>query len=109
MLASVISGSELPLSVQITPGFIGDVDLTCPLTSQPATANVSGGRGPFNYLWSAVSGGSGITINSPTSQTTTFTVNSSGAKSGTYRCTVTDADLTVKFDEINVTLECGIA
>jgi hypothetical protein len=67
-----------------------------PITTAAATATVTGGTGPYAYAWSAViGGGSGVwTINSPSSQTTTFTCTDTGLgdfASQDFICTVTDS------------------
>lgn len=56
-------------------------------TTSSVTANVSGGRGVYTYLW--VSSGTGCTITSPTASTTTFTGSSVAGNTSIY-CAVTD-------------------
>ena len=56
-------------------------------TTSSVTANVSGGRGVYTYLW--VSSGTGCTITSPTAATTTFTGSSVAGNTSIY-CAVTD-------------------
>lgn len=62
-----------------------------PLTTNSVTVTPSGGTAPYTYAWSFVSGDT-VTINSPTSATTTFTGDPVGYSvlSSVYRCTVTD-------------------
>ena len=56
-------------------------------TTSSVTANVSGGRGIYTYLW--VSSGTGCTITSPTAATTTFTGSSVTGNTSVY-CAITD-------------------
>jgi hypothetical protein len=53
-----------------------------------------GAGGPYTYVWNLVSGGTGITITSSTSQDTSFSGNvgpGTPTLSGSYAVTVTDA------------------
>lgn len=63
-----------------------------PWQSDFITGTPINGAGPFNYSWAWVSGGSGITINSPTSPTTILSIANPQPPgySGTLRCTITD-------------------
>jgi hypothetical protein len=59
----------------------------------PTEVTASGGTGPYTYAWTWLSGGTGITIDFPTFNDTTFTAtnNLDGTiLTGTARCTVTD-------------------
>lgn len=97
----------VPLTVDISPNSINEVDGNCPFTSSSLTGQGSGGVPSYTYAWAFISGGAGITINSPSSQSTTFTITSTGLKSGTVRCTVTDQNTDTAIDTASVTLECG--
>jgi len=105
----VADGRKRPLSVNVTPSSISDVDTVCPLTSDPITATAVGGRQSYTYAWAFTAGGGGMTINSPTSSVTTVTVSSEGFRSGTLRCIVTDADFDTASDSMSINLECGLA
>jgi len=72
------------------------------------TGNVTGGTGPFTFAWARVSGDI-FTINSPSSQITTFSTSGAAGsiQFGVYRFTVTDngdgnaeesADIDVTFE-----------
>ena len=73
----------------------------------PTTATISGGTGPYSILWTFHSGGTGITIDTPTFDDTTFSGshNLDGTTLfGTARCTVTDATSATAFDDVEVQL-----
>lgn len=100
----------LPLTLSATGGSGSAASST--VTGNTATATPSGGLAPFTYSWVHLSGAT-MTINTPSSASTTFTA--SGVADGatvtaTFRCTATDslgstatADLTV-----NLTNRTGI-
>ncbi len=83
-------------------GGVGPATLTTPST----LVSVSGGTPSYTHSWAFVSGGSGITINSPVSPATTFSATSTygTSRTGTVRDTVTDSlglttyvDVSLKF------------
>ncbi len=76
--ATVTVGSASPLSV-----VVNTTDRTCLIANGSAFAQVSGGTGPYTYLWSS----GGATTNSIT-----------GLDVGSYTVTVTDANLCVASD-----------
>jgi hypothetical protein len=81
------------LTVLVSPASINYLGATGTETSGSTTAVALGGSGLYTYAWSWQSGGSGITINSPTSATTTFTASglaSGGSDSGVAQIVVTD-------------------
>jgi hypothetical protein len=63
------------------------------LTTNSVTCSATGGIPAYTFAWSFQSGGVGITINSPSSATTTFTgfVTSPHVLSGTAQCLATDS------------------
>lgn len=83
------------LSVTISPsGEIGASRNTPgPLTAGPAEVTVSGGTGPYTYLWS--SSGDPLVIDNPTSSSTTFSGEvddlNNTAILATVFCTVSDS------------------
>ena len=101
-ITTIIGGAEKlvqqfadPLSMSITPLTIsGGGSFSGPLvvTTDAATANVTGGLGPYTYVWTVTSG-TGITVNSPSMASTTArkTVISGDSDTGTLQCEVTDA------------------
>ena len=81
-----------PLSVTITPSQANGSDFgTGFVVTSLVTAIPEGGRGPFSYEWSFVSGFQGA-ITSPLTSSTAFSLFlPQGANaSAVYRCTVTD-------------------
>ena len=62
-------------------------------TSNASTVSLVDGTGPFTYAWSLVSGGTGITVTTPTASSTTFSGSVgpvTDTLTGVYQCTVTD-------------------
>lgn len=81
------------LSTTVLIGVDSGASVSGDVTSGSVTCNVTGGTSPFTYNWELVSGTALVTIDSPTSASTTFTVT--GAFDGvdynaTFKCTVTD-------------------
>jgi hypothetical protein len=85
-------------------------------TTQAVTCTPTGGTAPYTFSWTVVAGGGGITINSPSGQSTTFSatveiVIESGVPhyetvSGTYHCTVHDSSGKVATSEnLSVTIQ----
>lgn len=93
-----------PLSAVVSPTSLYSERFgTGSLTSASATCTGSPSGGTF--AWSVVSGGTGITINSPTSATTTFSVTFTGVqafKSGTYKCVYTKDGVPVDSNILSV-------
>jgi hypothetical protein len=74
-------------------------------TTTAVTAVASGGTGPYTYAWTWYSGGTGITIVSATSSSTTFTAThdlDGTTLFGVPRCTVTDSLSATAFCDANV-------
>lgn len=80
---------------------------TCQATSNLATTTVVGGKAPYTYAWTFVSGDS-FTILAPTANQTTFRKTNAVAGDpsfvGIYKCTVTDDNLVTAEDTVEVTL-----
>lgn len=72
-------------------------------TTGIAEAYPSNGVAPYTYSWTQISGDA-ITINSPTSKSTTFSASGSGGdKTGIFQCEVTDNTLATRTDTVEVT------
>lgn len=107
-MAGILGGGAAPpLSINITPSSLEELEVSCPITTDLATGNESNGTPPYTYLWDFTAGGGGLTINSPTSKSTTVTRASVGAGFSTLRCTVTDDVSDTAADSIQVEMECG--
>ncbi|NRA41704.1 MAG: hypothetical protein HRU21_05265 [Pseudomonadales bacterium] len=81
-----------PLSVTITPSeTFGRSSTNGFVVTAPVSATPSGGRGPFSYEWSFVSGSQGA-ITSPLTASTAFSLflPEGASAEAVYRCTVTD-------------------
>lgn len=64
------------------------------VSTASTTATATGGTGPYTYAWTWRTGGAGITIDNPTSATTTFSGSSTfngTTLSGAARITITDS------------------
>ncbi len=94
--------TTVPLTASISPSNIHRVVFTASGTTGAATAVTSGGTGAaLSYSWSWVSNPGGISITSPSSQSTTFTRGGMtlwSTYNGTARCTVSDGTYTAYAD-----------
>ena len=95
------------LALNVTPASINKFSINCPHTSDLLTASPSGGRAPYTYAWTFQTGGAGLTIDNPTSKTTTITQSVAGFRTGTLLCTVTDDATDTATDTSSITMECG--
>lgn len=93
------------LSRLAVDGF-GDSTGAITITTQGVAAAPSGGVGPYSYAW-AQTGGDTATILAPTGATTAFSfagVNPGSSASGTFVCTITDANgSTAQTDAVTAT------
>ena len=105
LLAGIGAQDEI-LTVDIQPASLSGFEDLCPITLGPVTAVASGGIPGYTYQWAQISGDP-ITINSPTSQTTTFSKSTNGISTGIFRVTVTDQAGDFVSRDMNVELECG--
>ncbi len=91
----VVYSSAQSLTVGITPTVMSASSRRLPVVSNYATANPTGGTGPYSYFWTIVSvdGGFNTTIESPTFASTRFSMNvlEDEPGIGRFRCTVTDS------------------
>jgi hypothetical protein len=101
-VTSALSATSSPSSVSKS-ATLGTNPRTA--TTAAASAIASGGTGPYTYSWAWYSGGTGITINSATSSSTTFTAThdlDGTTLFGVARCTVTDSLSATAFCDENV-------
>jgi len=75
-------------------------------TTGTITATASGGTSPYSYVWTLISGGAGVSIDSANSAGTTFsgTPGTNLLLTGEYRCTVTDGANDTQSVDVTVTL-----
>ena len=81
-------------SLSLSPTSLSNTGANSVELTSVVTASVSGGAGPYTYSWTWQSGGSGITIESPSSASTWFqatNLSPGQTVSGTALCTVIDA------------------
>lgn len=103
------ASATTPLSVTAAPATVNKI-VTTPggTTSSKTTATASGGSGTKTYLWTRVSGDTGISIVSSTSATTAFsaTVNVTNPMfDAVFKCTVTDASGSADSNTVAVHIE----
>lgn len=111
MTAGVVASGYRPFTFDINQATrsgicnSGEIGGSCTATSNTATTTVSGGKAPFTYLWTFVSGDS-FTITSPTSSSTTFSKTNAAPNVlvGVYKCTITDDNNDSLEDTVIVTL-----
>jgi hypothetical protein len=75
-----------------------------------STATATGGSGTYTYAWAWASSGSHISINSASSNRTSFTGSSMVAGNtytGVARCTITDGYLQIATVTVSVSITCG--
>lgn len=91
------------LTASLLPTSVFGFDFDQPATTGFCTVTAVGGTPPYTYEWFKVSGTT-MTVNQPTSQSTTFT--KSFSSSAVYRCLVTDDDLVLAFtNNVAVTID----
>ncbi len=80
------------LAVTITPNYVSQYSNSTTITA-PVTANISGGRAPYTYNWTATNGATCSPVNAATTQLRGAGFrNSAPIKEGVVSVTVTDAD-----------------
>ena len=104
-----VSVSRPAMSATASPGTLYKFALLANSTTSSTTVTASGGSGSYTYAWTRVSGAF-VTVNSPTSATTTFTATNipvTGFLTAVYRCTVTDTSSPQKtaFVDVYITFE----
>lgn len=85
-----------PISLAASPAS-SNASLSSPsivvITSVPVTATVTGGTGPYSYLW-AQTGGPAASVDSPFNATSRFAMalGPGSTEQGIFTCTVTDSN-----------------
>ena len=101
--ASIISTT---LNGSVAPGSLGaNVNGSGAFTTSSAVVTPSGGTPGYTYAWTWGSGGTSVTITTPTAASTTFSTTgmTSGVRSGTAVCTITDSIGGTKTVNVTVT------
>lgn len=101
-------GAGGTLAVSISPTDVGNFSTAPSFTGVTgATATASGGTSPYTYAWTKVSGDA-ITIASPSSATTKFSVSgmaSPETRIANFRVTATDAVLATAISDVQVSMD----
>lgn len=102
---------ETTLTVSASPSGLTKNDSSATTqTTAATTATPSGGTAPYSHSWAWISGGANLTINSPTSSSTSVTGSGMTANgsvySGTMRDTVTDAYGQTAHVDVAVSITC---
>ena len=95
-----------PMTFAVTPetitrsGQVGTTRATAAVTGTP-----TGGRTPYTYAWTRLSGDPAITITNPSAAVTTFQrfLGSEGTFSAVFQCACTDTNGTTLTDTVTVT------
>lgn len=88
-----IQGFIAPLSVTVSPNVVEGNGFAGTVTTENAAATPSGGRAPYTYAWSYVSGDTNFSATASTSALTAFQITMAGGSDANsdWRVTVTDA------------------
>jgi hypothetical protein len=100
-----LSATAFPVSLSKSAGVPPPNPKT--ITTASTTLTATGGTGPYTYLWTWQSGGTGLTIDNPTSATTTITGTNAfdgTTKAGTLLGTATDSLSATATDTVAVSL-----
>lgn len=96
------------LSALVSPSNLSENVSNGPNTSASVSASASGGSTPYDYAWTWDSGGTGLTIDTPSAQSTTVSSNGTDEEfNGVLKCTVTDDDSDTASDTCSVTIVHG--
>lgn len=105
-VVSLLLGGRANLGVEVNPSLVSATGTNAGnLTTNAATATVTGGSGSPTYLWEYVSGET-FTITTPTAASTTFSSGISAGEQlfGVYKCTVTSGGVTAS-DTVSVFIQ----
>lgn len=100
------------LSSVVSPGSFSLASIATTQTTGSATVVASGGQPGYNYAWTWSSGGGNITINSPSSNVTSFTGSGMAAGntySGVAQCVTTDSLGQTATSTVSVSITCNQA
>jgi hypothetical protein len=102
--ASAVSAA---LSASASPGSATSSTGSASQVTNAVVITPTGGTSPYTYAWTWQSGGASITIDSPSAASCTFSatgLTSGETRSGTARCTVTDALMATFTVDVPVTI-----
>lgn len=107
-IAGKASSVSPAFTVAASPASLTDEDTTASITTPSTTVTPTNGSSPFTYAWTWDSGGTGITIDSASSATTTFSATGLAVdetRTGQAKCTVTDNGAVVRTTTVSVTIK----
>lgn len=93
VMQMLLRGGLVPfVSATAAPASVSRTSITSPVVSPLTVASAVGGNDPLSFQWEYVSG-TALTIDSPTSNSTTFSkvLTSGQTVVGVYRCKITDS------------------
>lgn len=76
-------------------------------TTEVVTTSIAGGRAPFTYSWTFVSGSATVNVTASTASSTSFygTIAYGGQAFAVWRCTITDASGQTSHADVDVFLQ----
>lgn len=108
MMGFHLFSQALELRANVNPSTLNTAGANGELTSNNATASPSGGKAPFTFAWSRVSGDV-FTITQPVGATTEFIASGTDEnKGGLYKCVITDDNLDTAEDTVQVNFTFGM-
>jgi hypothetical protein len=100
----VVTVTRGGMTAAASPTSLYTSSFSSPITSSSTTVTPTGGTAAYTYAWTKVSGDT-LTVNSPTSASTTFSASVTSSKTAIYRCTVTDSLATTATADVTITLD----
>lgn len=108
-LGDLLGAAAVVYGATLSPTYLSKVRVgTGTATTAACTVTVTGSAGSLTYAWTRTSGSTAITINSPSSASTTFnsTFLSLTSRTAYFKCTVTDSILgTTSTTDVQVDME----
>jgi hypothetical protein len=107
-ISGAARGVTVTLIASASPGSASSVSTSASQTTGSVVVSATGGTPAYTYAWTWLSGGSGITITSPSAASTTFsaaTLGDAETRTCIARCTISDSALASVTVDVAVTIE----